>query len=354
MSRLRALTLGAIASAIVGLGASLTSLVDDLGGAPTFCAETGCEIVRTSAWARPLGIPMSLLGVAFFSAALALAFVPAPRLRRWLAIAGGAWAVWLIALQALVIGAWCKLCLVADPAAIVHAALVAAGARTLAAAPRRLLPIAPAVLAIVALLGAWTEAPPAVAPSAPPGRPASVARAQAPDAVTIVEFVDFECPYCRAMQARLDRAIAQTPTPVRIVRKMVPLPQHAGAGPAALAYCCAEAQGRGEEMARALFAASPGELTPEGCEAIAARIGCDLDRYRADLAMAERRVASDLRDAEQAGVRALPTIFIGGERINGASASVEQLAALIARGVLEHPQMLTTPGEEQRRAGLAR
>src|SRR5690606_8860810 len=115
---------------------------DDLGGAPTFCAETGCELVRTSAWARPLGIPMSLLGVAFFSAALALAFVPAPRLRRWLAIVGGAWAVWLIALQAFVIGAWCKLCLVADPAAIVHAALVVAGARTLAAAPRRLVPIA--------------------------------------------------------------------------------------------------------------------------------------------------------------------------------------------------------------------
>jgi protein-disulfide isomerase/uncharacterized membrane protein len=347
MTRTRALTLGAIAAAIAGLGASLTSLVDDLGGAPTFCAETGCEIVRTSAWARPLGIPMSVLGVVFFSAALALAFVPAPRLRRWLAFAGGAWAVWLIALQAFVIEAWCKLCLVADPAAIVHALLVAAGARAIAASPRRVLPLAPAVGAIVAVLGLWTQAPPAVDPSLPRGTPESVARAQAagPEvgtdgaagarpraaAVTVVEFVDFECPYCREMQARLDRAIAQTSAPVHVVRKMVPLPQHAGAGPAALAYCCAEAQGRGEEMARALFAAAPAELTPEGCAAIAARIGCDLDRYRADMAAAERRVMADLEDARQAGVRALPTLFIGGERINGASASVEELVSMIDR-----------------------
>lgn len=335
MTRTRALTLGAIAAAIAGLGASLASLVDDLGGAPTFCAETGCEIVRTSAWARPLGIPMSVLGVGFFSAALVLAFAPAPRLRRWLAIAGGAWAVWLIALQAFVIEAWCKLCLVADPAAIVHAVLVAAGARAIAASPRRILPLAPAVGALVAVLGLWTKAPPAVDPSLPRGTPESVARAQAAaaaaEAVTVVEFVDFQCPHCREMQARLDRAIAQTSTPVHVVRKMVPLPQHAGAGPAALAYCCAEAQGRGEEMARALFAAAPAELTPEGCEAIAARIGCDLDRYRADMAAAEQRVRADLEDARQAGVRALPTLFIGGERINGASASVEELVGMIDR-----------------------
>lgn len=347
MGKLRALSLGAIASAIVGLGASLTSLIDDLGGAPTFCAETGCELVRTSAWARPLGIPMSLLGVLFFSAALALAFVHAPRLRRWLAIAGGAWALWLIALQAFAIGAWCKLCLVADPAAIVHAALVLAGARAfslsprtsspvrspdaIAASPRLLLPLAPALVAVVALLGLWTESPPAADPSASQTTPASVTRAQSPGAVTIVEFLDFECPYCRAMQARLDRAIAQTSTPVRVVRKMVPLPQHRGAGPAALAYCSAEAQGLGDEMARALFAAAPDELTPEGCEAIAARIGCDLPRYRADLAAAAERVAADLRDAAQAGVRGLPTIFIGAERINGASATVAELTAMIDR-----------------------
>src|SRR5688572_23546874 len=61
-------TAGAIGSAIIGLAASLSALVDDLGGLPAFCAETGCEVVRTSVWARPLGVPMSVLGVGFFAA----------------------------------------------------------------------------------------------------------------------------------------------------------------------------------------------------------------------------------------------------------------------------------------------
>jgi protein-disulfide isomerase len=194
----------------------------------------------------------------------------------------------------------------------------------------------PALGAFVAILAMWTAAPsleaPAVADPAHPGAlPASVASAQQAGVVTVVEFVDFECPFCREMQSRLERAMAHTSTPVRVVRKMVPLPQHPGARPAALAYCCADAQGRGEEMAKALFSAPTEELTAEGCEAIARRIGCDLDRYRADMPAAEQRLARDLEDAEAAGVRALPTVFVGSERINGAAASAEELTAMIDR-----------------------
>src|SRR6185295_13334212 len=158
--RVRSLTTpGALAAAIVGLGASLTAMIDDLGGAPTFCAETGCETVRTSVWARPLGIPMSVLGVGFFAACVVLAFVHAPRLRRWLAIAGGAWAVWLIGLQAFAIGAWCKLCMVADPAAIAHAACVIGGASAVRLGWRRVVALAPALGAVVLGLAVWTHAP---------------------------------------------------------------------------------------------------------------------------------------------------------------------------------------------------
>src|SRR5687767_11720474 len=116
----------ATTAAVVGLAASIASGIDEL--APTFGAESGCETVRTSAWAAPLGIPMAVLGVGFFAAMLVLGFVERPRLRKALAIAGGLWAVWLVVLQAFVIGAWCKLCLVADPAAIVLASAVLAGA----------------------------------------------------------------------------------------------------------------------------------------------------------------------------------------------------------------------------------
>src|SRR5688572_20393032 len=96
------LSVGALVAAIVGLGASLATAIDDLGPAATFCAETGCEIVRSSSWAKPLGIPMSVLGVLFFGAMVALCFVRKPRLRLALALAGAAWAIFLIVLQAAV------------------------------------------------------------------------------------------------------------------------------------------------------------------------------------------------------------------------------------------------------------
>ena len=323
MASSRALTFGAVAAAVVGLGASLASLIDDLGPVATFCADTGCETVRHSLWARPLGIPMSMFGIVFYAGMLVLAFAPAPRLRKLGAVAGAAWALWLIGLQAFAIGAWCKLCLVADPAAIVLAVLVLAGARQVALTWQR---AATAAIGVAGALGAfalWTRAPEIAAPHAP------VAATQQAGVVTIIEYVDFECPFCRELQHKLEAAIAGSPREVRIVRKMVPLPAHAGALPAALAWCCADAQGKGDAMARALFAADPAELTTDGCAALAARVGCDMGRYRADLAAAPDRIARDLRDAEAAGVRVLPTLFVGPHSFVGSSASVGELVQAI-------------------------
>ena len=106
---------------------------------------------------------------------------------------------------------------------------------------------------------------------------------------------------------------------MHVVRKMKPLPMHPGALPAALAWCCADLQGKGDAMASALFAADPGELTPAGCEQIAAHVGCDLARYRRDLASPEvaAHLAADLADAKAAGVHALPTLYIGADRVDG-------------------------------------
>src|SRR4051812_46477321 len=125
------LAVTALGLAVIGLAASVASLIDYLGASPTFCAEAGCATVRESAWAHPLGVPMPVLGIAYFAAAIALGFADAPRLRRILAIAGALWAIALIAVQALAIGAWCKLCMIADPAAIGYAIAVLAGAPVL-------------------------------------------------------------------------------------------------------------------------------------------------------------------------------------------------------------------------------
>jgi uncharacterized membrane protein/protein-disulfide isomerase len=340
-------SLASLGFAVVGLGASIASLIDYLGDSATFCAESGCNTVRESLWAHPLGIPMPVLGIAFYAAALGLGFVDTPRaarLRRGLAVAGAGWAIFLIVLQASVIGAWCKLCMVADPAAIGYAVLVLAGATALRPTLARGLAVIPAVGAAVALLALITHDPAAPDPGSPSPAalgaagsaqaelPAFVAQAQVPGAATVVEVVDFECPFCRRMQDRLAAAIAQATGPVHVVRKMLPLQIHPHAMPAALAYCCADAQGKGDAMAAALFAAKPDELSAEGCEKIAASVGCDLDRYRADLPGASTRVAAEMAEARAAGIHSLPTVFIAGERIVGARKSAEELTALLDRG----------------------
>jgi protein-disulfide isomerase len=269
---------------------------------------------------------MPLLGIGFFVAALVLAFLDAPRLRKGLAIVGAAWAALLIGVQAFVIGAWCKLCLVADPAAIVYAILVVAGVQQVRLSWRALAG-APALAAMVAALALWTAAPPL--PELPPGTPDFVVRAQVPNAVTLVEVVDFECPFCREMHARVKDAIERAGVPVHVVRKMLPLARHPHAMPAAVAWCCADAQGKGEAMADALFTAPPESLSPEGCEQLAMNVGCDLERYRRDLPVMHTRVATEVTEVRAAGVQSLPTLYVGGERIVGASKTTEELALML-------------------------
>jgi uncharacterized membrane protein/predicted DsbA family dithiol-disulfide isomerase len=322
----------ALGLAVVGLGASIASLIDTFAVSPTFCAETGCATVRESAWAHPFGIPMPVLGVVFFVAAIVLCFVDAPRLRGAVALAGAAVGVCLLVVQALVIDAWCKLCLIADPAAIGFAALVLGGATTLRFTPARGLAMLPALGATFGMLALWSAPPaPAPLPAVASGLPGFVERAQVPGTATVVEVVDFECPHCRRMHAKLTNAISRARTPVRMVRKMLPLDIHPNAVPAAIAYCCADAQGKGEEMAAALYAAAPEDLTPAGCEKLAARVGCDVERYRRDLPKPRARVVAEAEEVAAAGVRFLPTTFIGDERIVGAGVPDQELTAMLHR-----------------------
>ena len=326
--RPRILGLIAVLAAVVGLGASIASLVDFMGTHPTFCSESGCASVRASPWAHPLGIPMPVLGIAFFTATGVLGFIERPRLRLALGLVGGAFALGLIVLQGVVIGAWCKLCLVADPSAIVQAIAIAAGAAAIKPTWRASA-VVPGVMLVVLGLGLWThqEDPPAKP------TPACVLKEQQPGVVTIVEFVDFECPFCRALDKKLTEALGKTQKPVRFVRKMIPLPAHPHAVPAAMAYCSAEAQGHGDAMAKALFTAPPEDLTPAGCEKLAVDLGCDVTKYRETFASAElrARVEADMADARAADLEGFPTIFIGTQKFEGSDHSTEKLLAAIEK-----------------------
>src|SRR5690606_10453263 len=130
---------------------------DYLAPAPQFCAESGCATVRLSGWSHPLGVPLPLLGIAYFLAMSVLAFVRRPRVRIALAACGVAAGIGLILLQAFAIGAWCKLCLVADPAAILAGLTVVAGAGTLRASLPNVAATVPAASLVVLALGLYAH-----------------------------------------------------------------------------------------------------------------------------------------------------------------------------------------------------
>jgi protein-disulfide isomerase len=72
--------------------------------------------------------------------------------------------------------------------------------------------------------------------------------------VTIVEFSDFECPYCAAVQPALETALAEAGADARLVFKNFPLSRHAQAVPTAIAAECAHGQGRFWEFHDLVFA----------------------------------------------------------------------------------------------------
>jgi uncharacterized membrane protein/protein-disulfide isomerase len=324
--RSRALAFFALAFALIGLGASIASLVDHLTPVPTFCTEGGCASVRQSVWAAPLGIPLPALGILYFVAMIVLAFWERPKLRVALAALGAAVGISLIALQAFSIGAWCKLCLVADPAAILSAIMIVAGAGIIRPTLSNIAATAPAVGLVVLLLGLYSHRE--GAPSNEP-LPEAIAREQQPGKVTIVEFVDFECPYCRALDKQLSQAIERTRRPLRIVRKMVPLPNHHKAIPAAMAWCSADSQGVGDAMAKELFALPLEEMTPVKFEEIAIRLGCDIMKYRDSFASAALRARIERDIADAANLNGLPTVYIGRQKFEGADHSADKLLAAI-------------------------
>lgn len=135
--------------------------------------------------------------------------------------------------------------------------------------------------------------------------------------VTIVEFADFQCPYCRDAVATLARLQAAFPTQVRLVFRDFPLPMHADAPRAAEAAGCADEQGRFWEMHDALFA---GAVRREDLARRAADAGLDAARFQACLTSGRQqtRWQSGRALGLQLGVSATPTFFVNGRAVTGA------------------------------------
>jgi protein-disulfide isomerase len=154
-------------------------------------------------------------------------------------------------------------------------------------------------------------------------------RADAP--VTLVEFTDLECPYCRTFHVgtfeRLKREYIDTGK-VRFVTRDFPLDFHPNARPAALAVRCAGEQGKFWEM-RHVVTLNAGALNRELYDRLARELGLDAGRFSACIAADRYRaeIDRDVAEAQRAGVTGTPTFVLGattpgttveGQRIVGA------------------------------------
>lgn len=133
--------------------------------------------------------------------------------------------------------------------------------------------------------------------------------------LTIVEFSDFECPYCGRAHSILQQVLNEFEGRVRLVFKQYPLSSHPRAMPAARASIAAGNQGRFWEMHDLLFEHQR-QLEEEDLESYAQRLNLDMERFRRDMTSAEtqRRIEADKAEGQRAGVEGTPTFFVNGRR----------------------------------------
>jgi protein-disulfide isomerase len=138
--------------------------------------------------------------------------------------------------------------------------------------------------------------------------------------VTLVEYGDYECPYCRQAEVVINDLLEDFGEDLRYVWRHLPLSDvHRNAQVAAEAAEAAAAQGAFWEMHEALLAQRDDERAPD-LDRYADELGLDVDRFREDLRTHRYapRIAEDVASADASGVAGTPSFFLNGTRHQGA------------------------------------
>jgi protein-disulfide isomerase len=136
--------------------------------------------------------------------------------------------------------------------------------------------------------------------------------------MTIVEFSDFQCPYCSKAVAEAKEILRQFPNDVRFVFKQFPLDSHSDAEFGAEASLAAQAQGKFWEMHDLMYAGFP-DLSRKRIMTYARQLSLDLKRFTAELDSHKyrSRVRAEEQEGEAAGVGGTPAFFFNGRHYNG-------------------------------------
>jgi predicted DsbA family dithiol-disulfide isomerase len=148
--------------------------------------------------------------------------------------------------------------------------------------------------------------------------------------ITIVEFGDYECPFCHHFEPTLQSVIAQYPHQVRFVFRNFPLTEiHPHAMHAAEAAVCAEQQGKFWPMHDAIYA-DGAPLSDAALRALSKQVGLDSQKFETCVHSGApvKEIDADMNSGESLGVESTPTLFIDGRYING-DVPREQLVSVI-------------------------
>lgn len=138
--------------------------------------------------------------------------------------------------------------------------------------------------------------------------------------VTVVEFSDYECPFCKRMQDGAKNIREKFGDKVRWVYKDFPLPMHQQAMAAHIAAHCAGKQNKYKEMHDALYTSSP-DLSPATIENMSQNLQLDMEKFQNCIldkdGSLQARIENDLEYGQSVGVNGTPAIFINGKFYSG-------------------------------------
>ena len=150
--------------------------------------------------------------------------------------------------------------------------------------------------------------------------------------VVIVEWSDFQCPFCSQAAELVHQILEAYPNDVLFVFKNYPLPFHQMAMPAAKAAVAAGKQGKFFEMHDLLFK-NQKELSPEKFIAFATELKLNMDQFKKDQDSPETAafITGEMKEAGDVGVRGTPSFFIDGKQPAGRS--FELYKSIIDEGI---------------------
>lgn len=167
---------------------------------------------------------------------------------------------------------------------------------------------------------------------------------QAP--VTIIEFSDFQCPFCKQSFPIIKQVLQNYANRVRLIYKHLPLEEiHPQAMSAARAAFCAGEQGKFWQYHNALF--NSADLSPETYKKLAAQIGLDVDKFKTCSEARESLIAvsKNVEEAKKLNINGTPSFLINGRLISGVG-SLETFSRIIEQELAKNNQSKTANGKK--------